>query len=31
MALVIKTVWLDNPPVNAVNATIIETLWNEFE
>ena len=27
----IKTVWLDNPPVNAVNAAIIETLWNEFE
>jgi enoyl-CoA hydratase/carnithine racemase len=28
---VIKTVWLDNPPVNAVNAGIIETLWNELE
>jgi enoyl-CoA hydratase/3-hydroxyacyl-CoA dehydrogenase len=28
---VIKTVWLDNPPVNAVNATIIETLWSELE
>ena len=27
----IKTVWLDNPPVNAVNAGIIETLWNAFE
>ena len=27
----IKTVWLDNPPVNAVNAKIIETLWNELE
>ena len=27
----IKTVWLDNPPVNAVNATIIETLWSELE
>jgi enoyl-CoA hydratase / 3-hydroxyacyl-CoA dehydrogenase len=28
---VIKTVWLDNPPVNAVNAGIIETLWAELE
>jgi enoyl-CoA hydratase/3-hydroxyacyl-CoA dehydrogenase len=28
---VIKTVWLDNPPVNAVGAAIIETLWNELE
>ena len=28
---VIKTVWLDNPPVNAVNSGIIETLWNAFE
>jgi enoyl-CoA hydratase / 3-hydroxyacyl-CoA dehydrogenase len=28
---VIETVWLDNPPVNAVNAGIIETLWNAFE
>jgi enoyl-CoA hydratase / 3-hydroxyacyl-CoA dehydrogenase len=27
----IKTVWLDNPPVNAVNAAIIETLWRELE
>ena len=27
----IETVWLDNPPVNAVNAGIIETLWNTFE
>ncbi len=27
----IKTVWLDNPPVNAVNAGIIETLWSELE
>ena len=27
----IKTVWLDNPPVNAVGAAIIETLWNELE
>ena len=27
----IKTVWLDNPPVNAVNAVIIETLWSELE
>jgi enoyl-CoA hydratase/carnithine racemase len=28
---VIKTIWLDNPPVNAVNVTIIETLWSELE
>jgi enoyl-CoA hydratase/carnithine racemase len=28
---VIETVWLDNPPVNAVNSGIIETLWNAFE
>jgi enoyl-CoA hydratase/3-hydroxyacyl-CoA dehydrogenase len=28
---VIKTVWLDNPPVNAVGKAIIETLWNELE
>jgi enoyl-CoA hydratase/3-hydroxyacyl-CoA dehydrogenase len=28
---VIKTIWLDNPPVNAVNARIIETLWSELE
>jgi enoyl-CoA hydratase/3-hydroxyacyl-CoA dehydrogenase len=27
----IETVWLDNPPVNAVNGGIIETLWNTFE
>ena len=27
----IETVWLDNPPVNAVGAKIIETLWNELE
>jgi enoyl-CoA hydratase/3-hydroxyacyl-CoA dehydrogenase len=27
----IQTVWLDNPPVNAVNGGIIETLWNAFE
>lgn len=27
----IKTVWLDNPPVNAVNAGILETLWSELE
>ncbi|MGH3049534.1 MAG: enoyl-CoA hydratase/isomerase family protein, partial [Gaiellaceae bacterium] len=27
----IKTVWLDNPPVNAVDGGIIETLWNELE
>jgi enoyl-CoA hydratase / 3-hydroxyacyl-CoA dehydrogenase len=28
---VIETVWLDNPPVNAVGAAIIETLWNALE
>jgi enoyl-CoA hydratase/carnithine racemase len=28
---VIKTVWLDNPPVNAVGSGIIETLWDELE
>jgi enoyl-CoA hydratase/3-hydroxyacyl-CoA dehydrogenase len=28
---VIETVWLDNPPVNAVNAKIIDDLWNAFE
>ena len=27
----IKTVWLDNPPVNAVNRVIIDTLWTELE
>ena len=27
----IKTVWLDNPPVNAVNSAIVETLWSELE
>ena len=27
----IKTVWLDNPPVNAVNAGIIDTLWRELD
>ena len=27
----IKTVWLDNPPVNAVNAGVTETLWSELE
>jgi enoyl-CoA hydratase/3-hydroxyacyl-CoA dehydrogenase len=28
---VIETVWLDNPPVNAVDGGIIDTLWNAFE
>jgi enoyl-CoA hydratase/carnithine racemase len=28
---VIETVWLDNPPVNAVNTTITNTLWDAFE
>ncbi|HEY6962027.1 MAG TPA: enoyl-CoA hydratase/isomerase family protein [Gaiellaceae bacterium] len=27
----ILTVWLDNPPVNAVNAKIIGDLWDAFE
>jgi len=27
----IETVWLDNPPVNAVNSTITDTLWDAFE
>jgi enoyl-CoA hydratase/carnithine racemase len=27
----VKTVWLDNPPVNAVGAGIIETLWRELD
>jgi enoyl-CoA hydratase / 3-hydroxyacyl-CoA dehydrogenase len=28
---VIETVWLDNPPVNAVDAGIIDAIWNAFE
>jgi len=28
---VIRTVWLDNPPVNAVNGGIIAALWDAFE
>jgi enoyl-CoA hydratase/3-hydroxyacyl-CoA dehydrogenase len=28
---VIETVWLDNPPVNAVGSAIIETLWDSLE
>jgi enoyl-CoA hydratase/carnithine racemase len=27
----IETVWLNNPPVNAVNRDIIDTLWTAFE
>ncbi len=27
----IRTVWLDNPPVNAVDSTIIGSLWDAFE
>ena len=27
----ITTVWLDNPPVNAVNSVIIDTLWSALE
>jgi enoyl-CoA hydratase/carnithine racemase len=27
----IQTVWLDNPPVNAVNSSIIDALWAAFE
>lgn len=26
----IKTVWLDNPPVNAVNREVIASLWDEL-
>jgi enoyl-CoA hydratase/3-hydroxyacyl-CoA dehydrogenase len=28
---VIETVWLDKPPVNAVDGGIVDTLWNAFE
>jgi enoyl-CoA hydratase/3-hydroxyacyl-CoA dehydrogenase len=28
---VIETVWLDNPPVNAVDAAIVEAVWNAFD
>jgi enoyl-CoA hydratase/3-hydroxyacyl-CoA dehydrogenase len=28
---VIQTIWLDNPPVNAVNSAITDTLWAELE
>jgi enoyl-CoA hydratase / 3-hydroxyacyl-CoA dehydrogenase len=28
---VIKTVWLDNPPVNAVDRGILDTLWSALE
>jgi enoyl-CoA hydratase / 3-hydroxyacyl-CoA dehydrogenase len=28
---VIQTVWFDNPPVNAVNSIITDTLWDAFE
>jgi enoyl-CoA hydratase/carnithine racemase len=28
---VIHTVWLDNPPVNAVNSVITDALWDAFE
>jgi enoyl-CoA hydratase/carnithine racemase len=27
----IKTIWLDNPPVNAVSRAVIEHLWTELE
>ena len=27
----IKTIWLDNPQVNAVSAAVIEHLWSELE
>ena len=27
----IQTVWLDNPPVNAVDSAVLETLWDAFE
>jgi enoyl-CoA hydratase/carnithine racemase len=28
---VIKTVWLDNPPVNAVGQVIVDHLWSELD
>jgi enoyl-CoA hydratase/carnithine racemase len=28
---VIKTVWLDNPPVNAVGRVIVDHLWSELD
>jgi enoyl-CoA hydratase/carnithine racemase len=28
---VIKTVWLDNPPVNAVGSVIVDHLWSELD
>jgi enoyl-CoA hydratase/3-hydroxyacyl-CoA dehydrogenase len=28
---VIETVWLDNPPVNAVNSVITNALWDAFD
>jgi enoyl-CoA hydratase/carnithine racemase len=28
---VIQTIWLDNPPVNAVGSIITDTLWDAFE
>ena len=27
----IRTVWLDNPPVNAVGRTIVDHLWSELD
>ena len=27
----IKTIWLDNPPVNAISQTMTEHLWSELE
>ena len=27
----IKTIWLDNPPVNAISQTVTEHLWSELE
>ncbi len=27
----IKTVWLDNPPVNAVSAAVVNTIWDELD
>jgi enoyl-CoA hydratase/carnithine racemase len=29
--MTVRTIWLDNPPVNAVNAGIVETLWRELD
>jgi enoyl-CoA hydratase / 3-hydroxyacyl-CoA dehydrogenase len=28
---VIKTIWLDNPPVNAISRSVVEHVWDELE